>query len=131
MNKLMFLGIFFTFTDLRVPQPLPKGIPLAKVNTQVIEGHYFVKGPKYTSTAYIAQPLGEQRYVVYQYTGSTVTKGVGFMDGDRFVIGWKQDESIGVSSIHFRNGKGRASWVSNPGPGNVGHETWSLIDAEN
>ena len=134
MSKALFLSVFFAtyaLADIRIPQPLPKGPEKLKViDRQVQVGHYIVKGPKYKSTAYIAQPEGIKGYLVYQYTGSTLTKGIGFMDGDTFVIGWEQEKTIGVTSIHFRDGKGRASWVSNPGTGQVGHETWSLIDEE-
>jgi hypothetical protein len=115
------------FADVRVPQRLPEGPEPPLINKMVVEGHYLVTGGNYKSTALIVQPPGSKLYVVYQYSGPNVLKGVGFMDGDRFVIGWEQDKTIGASSIRFLDGKGRASWVSNPGSGQVSHETWSLI----
>jgi hypothetical protein len=118
--------------DTRIPQRLPEGPepPLIKVNTQVIPGRYLVVGPTYKSTALIAQPKDTKVFIVYQYTGATVLKGIGYMDGDRFVMGWNQDNLTGVSTIRFRDGKGQSSWISNPGNGQTTTETWSLIDAE-
>lgn len=124
--------LLFLMLDLRIPEPLPKGTPeppLA-IKTQVIEGRYLVTSKGYKSTALIVRPPDTQLYIVYQYTGATVLKGIGFMDGDRFVIGWEHDKSIGVSSIRFRDGNGECRWVSNPGTKNVASETWRLIDAE-
>ncbi len=136
MFVLAFTAGSIVFADTtRIPQRLPKGETeepplIKKVNTQVVEGHYMVIGPSYKSTAYIKQPPNTKVFIVYQYTGATILKGIGFMDGDRFVIGWEQDKSIGASTIRFQDGKGRASWVSNPGSGQVSHETWSLINEE-
>ena len=136
-DRILFSMVFFTigaiaFADARVPQRLPEGPepPLIKVNTQVIPGRYLVIADKYKSTALIAQPKDTKVFIVYQYTGATVLKGIGFMDGDRFVVGWNQDTMQGVSTIRFREGKGQSSWVSNPGNGQITTETWSLIDAE-
>lgn len=126
MNILLCL---FIIADVQIPQPLPKGPPV--INSKAIDGHYIIKGSNYTSTAYIKQPSEVNIYLVYQYAGNTVSRGIGFMDGDRFIIGWEQEKAVGATSIQFRDGKGRASWVSNPGSGKVEHETWRLIDAEN
>lgn len=128
MNYLILSLIAFSYT--RIPQRLPEGPLIQKVNTQVVEGHYMVVATTYKSTAYIKQVPNTKVYLVFQYTGPTILKGIGFMDGNRFVIGWEQEKSIGASTICFQDGKGRASWVSNPGSGQVSHETWSLINAE-
>ena len=134
-DKVLFSMLAFTacaIADARIPQRLPEGPepPLLKVNTQAIPGRYLVTGPSYKSTALIVQPPNSKVYVVYQYTGPTTLKGIGYMDQDRFVIGWNQDAQVGVSTIRFRDGTGQASWVSNPGNGQVNTETWKLIDAE-
>lgn len=125
MNYLTMFVMSLTVGSI-VTLPNKAKIEPKTINTQVIEGHYLVEGPKYRGTAMIAKPAGTQLYLVYQYNGATVTKGVGFMSGGLFIFGW----DTGVTSISFRDGRGRASWVSNPGNGIVGHETWSLIDDE-
>ena len=134
MNKALFCLLFFAsyaLSDFRIPQPLPKGTPeppLAKaVNTQVIEGLYLVTGKDYKSTAFIAQPPNTKIFIVYQYTGKTVTEGIGFMHKDEFVVAWQQNKTLGASVIRFKDGNGECTWVSNPGNGVVSHETWKLI----
>lgn len=133
-DRILFSALAFTtytivLADIRIPQPLPKGTPEPPL-IKMIEGHYLVVGPKYKGTAYIVKPPESQVYLVYQYSGSTVTKGIGFMTDGCFVIGWEQEKAIGVTSIRFRDGNGRASWTSNPGTGRVSQETWRLIDDE-
>ncbi len=130
-DKVLFCMLGFTGILIAdIPQRLPVGTPEPPLieKTRVIEGHYLVQSDTYKSTAFIKQAPDTTIFIVYQYTGATVLKGIGFMDNDRFVIGWEQDKTVGASTIRFRDGKGRASWASNPGNGQVNHETWSLID---
>lgn len=130
MSILVFtVGTIVLADSTRVPVETKE--PPLVINTKVVEGHYLITGPKYKSTAQITQPPGTQVYLVYQYTGGTVTKGIGFMSNGYFVIGWEQEKALGVTSIKFKNGKGIAKWASNPGNGRIDQETWSLIDDEN
>jgi hypothetical protein len=96
-------------------------------NTTPVEGYYLVKGPSYKGVAYVKRVTEKDAYIVQQYAGDKGANGIGMFVNSQLVVGWTQGEAKGVTSIRFTNGVGRASWVSNPGNGFIGHETWTLI----
>lgn len=117
MTILLFLIIIPPFLPFGTPEPTKETLR---------EGYYKVKGKDYSGLARVKQPEGANVYIVSQYVGGKETTGIGFFYKDTLTWHWDK----GVMAVHFKNGKGNATWASNPGNGRPNHETWMFLDDE-
>jgi expansin (peptidoglycan-binding protein) len=102
-------------------------LPKQEIETGIKDGYYKVTGPKYTGIAYIKRVPDKQAYLVHQYTSVVQSTGIGFVQDGKLVVGWTQGPVVGSTTVRFRNGVGDVSWISNPGSGIIGRETWTFL----